>query len=140
MDSSTCIEQKGVVEEISNGMARVNINMFSACAGCHAKKACNFIDARFRHIMVPTDGNHYSIGETVGIIMKRSLGLKASFIAYFIPLALLIVTLLVLTSLRLNEVFAGILTLLILAPYFILVYRFREKLTRTFTIRLRKES
>lgn len=140
MNSSTCIEQKGVVEEISEGMVKVNITSFSACANCHARKACNFIDSKIKQIIVPSEGDHYAIGDTVHVIMKRVLGLKAACIAYIVPVFLLITTLLILTSLKFNELVVGVFTLLILAPYFLLVYRFRESLRKMYTFRLKKES
>ena len=139
MNSTTCIEQEGVIETISEGMAKVNITSFSACANCHAKKGCNLIDSKTKHILLPTGKTQYSIGDTVRIFMKRSLGLRATLIAYIIPLVILITTLLVLTSLKLNELFVGLITLLILVPYFILVYHFRESLKKTFTFRLIRE-
>ncbi len=139
MDSSTCIEQKGIIEEISEGMVKVNITSLSACANCHARKACNLIESETKHICVPTEGNHYSVGETVRIFMKRSLGLKATLIAYIIPMAILISTLIILTSFQLNELFVGTFTLFILIPYFLVVYRFRESLRNTFAFRINKE-
>jgi len=139
MDSATCIEQKGIIEEISEGLVKVNITSFSACANCHAKKACNLIESETKHIYVPTKGNHYSVGETVRVIMRRGLGLRATLIAYIIPLTLLISTLIILTSFQLNELVVGLITLSILTPYFMLVYRFRESLKNTFTFRINKE-
>ena len=140
MDSSTCIEQKGVVEEISEGMVKVNIVSYSACADCHAKKACNFIDSDIKQIMVPQGNEDYIIGDNVRIYMKRSLGLKATLIAYIIPIFILIAALLLFTSFNMGELAAGILTLLILAPYFLIIYRFRDSLKNTFTFQLNKES
>ena len=139
MDYTSCIEQKGVVETISEGMVKVSITSFSACANCHAKKGCSLIDSKTKHIFVPLGKTQYSIGDTVRIFMKRSLGLKATLIAYIIPLVILITTLLVLSSLKLNELFVGLITLLILVPYFMLVYHFRESLKKTFTFRLIRE-
>ncbi len=139
MDSATCIEQKGVVEALSEGMVKVKITSFSACANCQAKKGCNFIDSKTKHIFVPAGESQYSIGETVRIFMKRSLGLRATLIAYIVPLVILITTLLVLSTLKLNELFVGSITLLILIPYFLLVYHYRESLKKTFTFRLNRE-
>jgi sigma-E factor negative regulatory protein RseC len=139
MDSVACIEQKGVVAAISKGMITVNITTASACANCHAKKGCNFLNSETRHIMVQAGGYHFKVGESVRVLMKRSLGLKATLIAYIIPLLILVITLLTLSSLKLNELFVGLTTLLILVPYFLLVYRFRESLKNTFTFRLNKE-
>jgi sigma-E factor negative regulatory protein RseC len=140
MDSASCIEQKGVIEEISKGMVKVSFMSVSACAECHARKACNLIDSENKHVLIPAEENTYSVGEIVRISMKRNLGLKAAVIAYVVPVFLLILTLLILTSLSMDELTAGLFTLLILAPYFILVYLFRDKMQKTFVFRLNKEN
>jgi len=137
MDSAACIEQKGVIEAISEKSVTVNITSFSACANCHAKKACTFIDTTSKLIEVPVAGSKYSVGETVHVFMKRNLGLKATFIAYILPLIILITSLLILTSLKMNELFVGVITLVILVPYFLLIYHFRESLKNTFTFKLK---
>lgn len=139
MDSATCIEQKGVVEAISEGMVKVNITTFSACANCHAKKGCNFIESKTQHIFAPTGKTHFSIGETVRVIMKRHLGLRAAFIAYIMPLTVLVITLLILSSMQISELIVGLSALLIMVPYFLLLYRFRESLKNTFTFSVNKE-
>ena len=82
----------------------------------------------------------YSVGDTVQVFMKRSLGLKATLIAYILPLIILMASLIALTSLRLSELFVGTFTLIFLIPYFYLLYHFRESLKNTFTFRLNKES
>lgn len=139
MDSSTCIEQKGVVEDISNGLAKVNITTFSACTNCHSKKACGILDSASREIFVPLKNvNSISIGETVGIEMKRSMGWKATFLGYIIPFILVLATLLVLNSLQLHEVLVGLGSLVILVPYFTALYLGRERLRNSFSFTIRK--
>jgi sigma-E factor negative regulatory protein RseC len=139
MDSSTCIEQKGVVEDISNGLVKVNITSFSACANCHSRQSCGIIDSSNRELFVPFDSaTGISIGETVGIVMKRTMGWKATILAYVIPFLLVLITLLVLNSLKLHEVVVGMGSLAVLAPYFAVMYFRREHLRNTFSFTIRK--
>lgn len=139
MDSSTCIEQKGVVEDISNGLAKVNITSFSACDNCTTKQACGITDNANREIVVPLTNNQaFSIGETVGIIMKRSMGWKATIFGYVIPFTLVLAVLLILNSLRLHEIIVGLGSLVILIPYFTLLYLVRERLRNTFSFTIMK--
>ena len=134
MDSSTCIEQKGVVEEISNGLAKVNITSFTVCANCHSKQTCGITDSANRDIYVPIGSSqNISIGETVRIIMKRTMGWKATLLGYVIPFILVLTTLLILSSLQIHEVIVGLGSLGILIPYFITLYLNRERLRNTFS-------
>lgn len=139
MDSSTCIEQKGVVEEISDGLVKINITSFSACAHCHSKQACGIIDSARREIFVPTsNSNAVSIGDTVNVIMKRSMGWKATILGYVVPFIMVLTTLLILNSLQLHEVVIGLGSLVILIPYFIVLYYNRDRLRKTFSFTIQK--
>ena len=139
MDASSCIEQKGVVEEISNGLVKVNIKSFSACAQCHSKQACGIIDSAHREVIVPIgNSNAISIGETVNVLMKRTMGIKATILAYIIPFLLVLSTVLILNSLHLHEVVVGLGSLGILIPYFIALYLGRERLRNTFSFTIQK--
>jgi len=139
MDSASCIEQKGVIENIEDGLANVNITTFSACTHCHAKNACNISSESSRIIQVPVGEGMYTPGELVRIIMKRSLGMRAAFFAYIFPFILVLALLIVLTSIELSELLAGLSSIVLLVPYFLGLYFFRERLKRTFTFTLQKE-
>ena len=139
MDFASCIEQKGVIENIENGVANVNITTFTACAHCHAKNACNISAESSRIIQVPVGNESYTSGELVRIIMKRSLGMRAAFFAYIFPFILVLGLLIVLTSLKISELFAGLSSIILLVPYFLGLHLFRERLKRTFTFTLQKE-
>jgi positive regulator of sigma E activity len=139
MDSSTCIEQKGVVEDISDELVKVNITNFSACANCHSKKACGILDSSSREIFVPIDKDRtFSIGETVGISMKRTMGWNATILGYVIPFLLVLATLLILNSLQMHEVVVGLGSLVVLIPYFLALYLSRDRLKNTFSFTIRK--
>ena len=139
MDSSPCIEQKGVIEEITDGLAKVRITSFSACANCLTKDSCGLLSGGVnKHIEIPDSKGEFQKGETVFINMRRSMGLKATLIAYIIPFFLIILTLLMLTSIRLKELYAGLISLSVLIPYFTGLYFFRDHLRRTFIFTMRK--
>ena len=140
MKSYTCVEQRGVVEEINDGFAKVSIISFSACAHCVSKEMCNLTDSATREISAPVEDLQITEGETVRVIMKRVLGLKASLLAYFYPFILVILSVLILTAIHLSELASGLISLGILVPYFFVLYLFRERLKRTFTFTLQKEN
>lgn len=138
MDSTDCIEQKGIIEEIENGTAKVKIVSFSACASCTSKGACLAGESAEKIISVFIGYEPFSTGELVKVSMKKSLGLKAALLAYFLPFIVLLVTLLVLTGLGVNEVISGIMSLVVLVPYFLIIYIFKHKLQRVFQFKLSK--
>ena len=138
MNSSSCIEQKGVIEEIADGLAKVRISSFEACAACHAKSVCGISEGSTRYYEVPVADNEFSKGEPVFIKMKRIMGLKATLIAYIIPFLLVITVLFLFTWLDADELITGIVSLIILVPYFCGLYLLRNYLRRSFIFTLRK--
>jgi positive regulator of sigma E activity len=138
MDSTDCIEQKGIIEDIENGTATVKIVSFSACVSCTSKGACLAGESAEKNISVFIGDESFSTGELVKVSMKKSLGLKAALLAYFLPFIVLLVTLLVLTSLGVNEVISGIMSLAVLVPYFLIIYILKHKLQRVFQFKLSK--
>ena len=138
MDSSPCIEQKGVIEEIIDGKAKVRISSFVACANCHVKAACGIPEGTTRIIIAPLLGENFNKGESVYINMKRSMGIKAALIAYILPFIIVISTLLILSMFDLEELITGLISLAILIPYFSGLFLFRDRLKRSFIFTLRK--
>ncbi len=138
MDSPPCIEQKGVIEEISDELARVRISSFAACAYCHARKACGIPEGTSRVIEVSVTEKGFSKGDPVYINMKRSMGLKAAVIAYIVPFVIVITSLLLLTMFNIGELFSGTISLVILIPYFTGLYFFRDRLKRSFIFTMKK--
>lgn len=138
MNSSGCVEQKGTIEEIKDGVVKVNLLSVSACATCHAKGACSMLDIQNKSIDVYESGNNYKKGEVVNIIMRQSLGYKAMLFAYGLPFLLVLAALIILTSLHVNELMTGLGSLSLLIPYYLIIYFFRNNLQKTFTFTIRK--
>ncbi len=138
MNSSYCIEQRGTIEEIKDGLIRVNLLSVSACATCHAKGACSMMDVQNKSIDVYDSGNGYKIGEVVNVIMRQSLGYKAMILAYGIPFLLVLGSLIILTSLHTSELIAGVVSLSVLIPYYLIIYFLKNSLQKTFTFTIGK--
>ncbi|MDD4148889.1 MAG: SoxR reducing system RseC family protein [Bacteroidales bacterium] len=137
MSKNSTIEHKGVVAEIKSGAILVDLIVQSACAACHAKSVCG-IDSSLKTIEVKTDKKLFSIGENVKVIMQSSLGMKALFLGYVLPFIIVVTTLLVLTSLNVSEGLSGLISILILAPYYLILYFFRDKIKREFNFDIEK--
>ena len=138
MNSSVCIEQKGIVEGSGNGIVSVRISPVSACSGCHSKGSCSLFGTAERIIEVRDKRGDFRTGERVGITITQSMGNKAIVLGYFVPFLLVLCTLILLTLLRLKEWQAGLIALFTLVPYYIILYFSRSILRKTFTFTLKK--
>jgi sigma-E factor negative regulatory protein RseC len=78
-----------------------------------------------------------SPGDAVTIVMKQSEGYKAVVLSYLIPLVIVISSLVALDSLSASELITGLISISLLAPYFLVLYLFRKKIDRSFTFTLK---
>jgi sigma-E factor negative regulatory protein RseC len=138
MNSSACIEQKGIIEGSGNGIISVRISPVSACSDCHSKASCSLFGTTEKVIDVAGNSSEFHPGDRVGITITQSMGNKAIALGYFIPFLLVLLTLIVLTLVHLKEWQAGLLAISILIPYYISLYLSRSKLQKTFTFTLKK--
>jgi sigma-E factor negative regulatory protein RseC len=140
MDFSSCIGQKGVIEEISDNKISVTITKAAACEGCHAHSSCTAIVDPTRKIVIQNTGFNGIPGEEVMVFMHKSTGWKAIVLAYLVPFILLISLLGMLSRAGLAEPATGALILAALSGYFLGLYFLRKRLQKTFTFTLQKTS
>jgi sigma-E factor negative regulatory protein RseC len=140
MNTSVCLEQRGIVESVSDNRITVRIDRGSACGHCSAQGLCNLAESTERIIEVTNSNEIFSVGEWVHVTMSRSMGNKAILLGYFIPFILLISTLLMLSACGFPDWITGLVSLLTLIPYFIILYIFRDRLRRTFSFSIHKEA
>lgn len=133
------IEHEGIVEEANHQHIKVRIVNESACASCHAKGACTTADLQDKLIDVYQTISNISVGQKVMLLGKKSLAPKAVLLAYVFPLVLILATLIIVFYVTNNELLAGISSLLILVPYFTLIYFMRNKLERTFSFTIKHQ-
>jgi sigma-E factor negative regulatory protein RseC len=131
------IFHEGVIDHIESNNVFVRILSKSACSACHAKSMCTVSEMTEKLVEVKTQGEKFNIGQSVNVIMDRSLGTKAVLLGYFLPFLIMIATLLI-TSAFLPELFAGLLSISILFPYFLLLYLFKDKMSKTFSFHIEK--
>jgi sigma-E factor negative regulatory protein RseC len=138
MSAQICIEQQGIVEDVSDRNVKVKIQQISACALCHVKGLCSMADYTEKIIdTVDTEGNLHA-GDKVSITLSRSMGNKAVLFGYMFPFLLFISVLILLTSLSIKEIISGLASLAVLIPYYLGLYLFRERLQKTFKFTIKK--
>lgn len=123
---------EGVIQEVSENKLTVMIVNASACSSCHAKGACLASDMKEKEIEIYRFSGEYKPGQTVNILGKTSQGYKAMFYGYVVPFILVFVTLIVSLSVTQSEGLAGLLSLVVLVPYYAVLYLFRNRLKRSF--------
>ncbi len=123
----------GVIESVDGGFAKVRLKSNANCDGCKAQSACG-VDNGDKIVHVALDESlDLNTLITVGIDKKK--GLIAVVYAYVFPFLLLLTTLLI-GSVFLSESMAGLLSLAVLIPYYILLYFLRAAFTEKFRVSL----
>lgn len=133
------ISHEGVITSLSNDRVMVKITSYAACSSCHAKGACNMAggeEEKLLNIQVPDPD--FRIGEKVRVILAQSLGFKALFIGYVLPFLLILTMLLVMTAAGSNELVAGLVSLVVLVPYYVGLKLMRGKVDRQFSFFVQK--
>ncbi|MBE6252986.1 MAG: hypothetical protein E7109_05665 [Bacteroidales bacterium] len=123
------ISHKGKIVNMTPQVTTVSILQHAACGECHAAGICGMGDMAEKLVEVPTDpyGN-YSVGDEVEVLLKASMGLKAVWLCYAIPLVVLLGTVVGLLSAGVEEAAAGLVGLAAIGLYYLLLYLFRNKL------------
>ena len=71
--------------------------------------------------------------------MKKTMGLKAVWLSYVVPLFVLMIILLTLSRFKVNELSAGLYSLLGVVFYYLIIYLFRNKLAKEFVFEIREK-
>lgn len=133
------VEHPGVILEIGIDYITVEILNKSACSACHSKSMCSMSEVESKIIEVENRGYEtFEKGEAVNVLLKKSLGFKALYISYLIPLLILMVILLSLSSSGVGELTTGLSVIASLAVYYSGVYLFRNKFKREFVFTIEK--
>ena len=128
----TDIRHKGFVKRVNDNSLIVNIVNQSACSTCHAQGACTVADYQDKEIEITSFRKSYSVGDEVTVIFQQSKGFSALFWGYVLPFLIVLTTLIVSLEITNDELRSGILSLIILIPYYITLYFFRHLLKKVF--------
>ncbi len=138
MNNKKTIEHKAVVKNINDKQIEVLINQPSACAGCHAKNVCSVSGIKEKLICINEVKGDFHVGEHVNLVLKRSLGLQAVLLSYIIPVILFISSLIIFNTFQSNELITASFSILMLLPYFSIIYFFKNKLKEHFIFTIQK--
>ena len=84
--------------------------------------------------MVPTDPySSHKVGDEVEVMTKMSMGLKAVWISYVIPLAVLMILILTLSNVLESQAVCGLSAIGGVALYYFVIWLMRDRLQSEFT-------
>ena len=133
MSKKNEIVHAGRILEITPDFTTVQIIVSSACSSCHAKGLCGMSEEEEKVIMLPTDPYAtYNVGDEVQVCTKMAMGLKAVWISYMIPLIILMILILSLSSVVEREAYRALIAIGGVAVYYLFVWLFRDKLSNEF--------
>lgn len=121
-----------MVKEVTDTSLVVSIINQSACSTCHANGACSVADVQEKEIDILPNGKQYKPGDEITVLLKESQGFQALFYGYVLPFLLVLITLIITSAVTNNEFLAGLLSLGILIPYYIILYFLRDNLKKVF--------
>jgi len=133
------ISHKGRIVEITPEVTTVEIVSESACASCHAKGLCSLGDSKVKTVQVPTRAwDNYQPGDEVNVLLQASMGHKAVWLAYVIPLIIMVAVLMVLTETGVHELISGIVAIASIGVYYFVLWLFRNKLKNEYIFNINK--
>ncbi|HUS85907.1 MAG TPA: SoxR reducing system RseC family protein [Bacteroidales bacterium] len=132
MEELNSIEHTGIVQSIDDKHVNVEIMTHPSCTGCMASGICD-VSGKDKKVIKALRTLDVKPGDHVMVMMERSMGLRALFLGYLLPFLIVIFLLILLTSLAVTELVAGLSALLSLVPYYLALYLSKEKISKNFS-------
>lgn len=112
----------------------VRIRRQSACGSCCAKTVCGMGDAQEKIFAIPDENaEKFKIGEKVRLAISAQNGFLAVWYGYILPLILMISVLFGVNLFTDNEIISGISAIIILIPYYFILFLGRKLFNKKFT-------
>jgi sigma-E factor negative regulatory protein RseC len=138
MSSYSEITHRGRIVSITPEYTTVEIVSESACAACHAKGLCSLGDSKVKQVELPTRGwDNYSVGQEVTVVLRATMGHKAVWLAYVVPLIILVAALLGILSAGGTELLAGLGAIGAVALYYGVIWLMRERLRKEYVFNIK---
>lgn len=131
------IRHQGTVDSIDGQKVNVRITQSSACGGCQARNICRAAESKEKVVQVlSADAAALHVGQEVTVAGAESLGLRAVALAFGLPLLFLMAGLITAMALTGSEKVAALCALVVLAPYYMVLFLCRNRIKRDFRFRI----
>lgn len=131
------VAHKGRIVSITPQFTTVEIISESACSSCHAASLCGMSEYTKKAIEVPTRAwDNYSEGQEVNVVLKASMGHKAVWLAYVVPLFVMMAVLLGLLAAGASELAAGAGGICAVGLYYLVIWLLRGRLRNEYVFEI----
>ena len=138
MSSYSEITHRGRIVSITPEYTTVEIVSESACAACHAKGLCSLGDSKIKQVEVPTRGwDNYTVGQEVSVVLRATMGHKAVWLAYVVPLLVMVAALLGILAAGGSELLAGLGAIGAVAVYYGVIWLLRDRLRKEYVFNIK---
>jgi len=118
---------------------QVEIVREEACAMCRAKDLCSLSKQEKKIVTMVTDPyNIHDVGDEVEVCMKPSMGMKAVWISYILPLFVLVIVMFALQACGLGELYSALGAIGAVVCYYLLLLCLRKKLENEFEFYIKR--
>lgn len=131
------IKHPGIIDSIEGDCAVVRILQSSACSACKVAAHCNASETKEKLVEVRIgEGRRLEKGDHVTIVADAAVGFRASLYGYLLPLMVMVATLIAVLKATHSEGAAALSALGVLAPYYVVLYLFRNRLKKRLTFEI----
>lgn len=134
---STNIRHRGRVQKIQGTCVSVSILQVSACATCEAAQLCRSSESKEKVVDVQcADAAALTVGQEVTLVGSTGMGMKAVYLAYVIPLVLIMAAMGAANALQQSMGRQALAALCVVAAWYWALYAMRGKLNNKFSFKI----
>ena len=135
MSKAETIRHEGIIESLGAEGCTVRILQASACSSCSARQLCRSSESKEKLVEVKGHYPTLHVGDRVTLVGSVRQGLRASVLAYVVPLVIMLVVLFLVTH-HYGEKLGALAALLALALYYGVLFLLKDKLAGQFLFRI----
>lgn len=123
------IDHQAIVKRIEPDGITVAIISSERCGGCAAAVLCGAQQSLEQKVEVPRPED-FTVGERVSVTATEPSQVRAVWLGIGIPCVLFLLVIFGLLAIRVKQGWAALGGLLVLIPYYLILYRYRKRITR----------
>lgn len=128
---------EGIIMSTSNRMAHIRIAESVSCEDCKAASLCHSSEKTEKFIDAVLPPSHsYQVGDRVVVMGSLSMGMRATWLGFGIPLLILVVGIVAGAQVLGDETTGALAGLSLLIPYYLSLWLFRKRLSQEFVFRV----
>ena len=134
------VSHSGRIVSITPQTTTVEFISESACGACHAAGLCSISEMKKKVVEVPTSPYaSFREGDEVEVVLRGTMGLKAVFISYMIPLVILLAVTLALNLAGASDLASGLSGIGAVAVYYFILWLLRDKMRKEYVFTIEEK-